>query len=157
MQLAFLPYFCYLPSWKTDHNITSSTELTRLHNAFTIGMTPKLFTIDTNLLFLFSPLFLHPKGKVWVAQSCLSLSNPMDCSPPGSSVHGILQASILEWVAVSPFRGPSWSRDRPQISRIAGRFFTIWATSEAPSTITDHLVYSHMPWYNLLHELLMLF
>ena len=48
---------------------------------------------------------------VLVAQSCLTLCNPMDCSPPGSSVHGIPEAKILEWVAISFSRGSSWSRD----------------------------------------------
>ena len=52
----------------------------------------------------------------------------MDCSPPGSSVHGIFQARILEWLAISFSRGSSWSRDRTQVSRIEGRLFTIWAT-----------------------------
>ena len=47
-----------------------------------------------------------------VAQSCLTLRNPMDCSPPGSSVHGILQARILEWVAISSSRGSSPPSDR---------------------------------------------
>ena len=47
------------------------------------------------------------KLKVLVTQSCLTLSHPMDCSPPGSSVHGILQAGILEWVAMSFSRGDS--------------------------------------------------
>ena len=42
---------------------------------------------------------------------CLTLCNPMDCSLPGSSVHGIFQARILEWVAISPFRGPSPPRN----------------------------------------------
>jgi len=51
----------------------------------------------------------------------------MDCSPPGSSVHGILQARILEWVAISFSRRSSWPRDRIWVSHIAGRFFTIWA------------------------------
>ena len=46
-----------------------------------------------------------------VAKSCLTLYKPMDCSPPGSSVHGIFQAWILEWVAMSFSRGFSWSRD----------------------------------------------
>ena len=55
----------------------------------------------------------------------------MDCSPPGSSVHGILQARILEWVAMPSSRGSSQSRDRTQVSRIAGGFFTIWITREA--------------------------
>jgi len=48
----------------------------------------------------------------------------MDCSPPSSSVHGILQARILEWVAISFSRGPSCLRDQTQVSWIAGRFFT---------------------------------
>ena len=46
-----------------------------------------------------------------VAQSCLTLCDPMDCSPPGFSVHGILQARILEWVAISFSRGSSRPRD----------------------------------------------
>ena len=54
----------------------------------------------------------------------------MDCSPPGSSVHGILQARILEWVAIQFSRGSSQLRDWTQVSSIAGRFFTIWATRE---------------------------
>ena len=58
-----------------------------------------------------------------VTQSCLTLCNPMDCSPPGSSVHGILQARILEWVAMSFSRGSSWPRDQTQVSCTAGRFF----------------------------------
>ena len=54
----------------------------------------------------------------------------MDCSPPGSSVHGILQARILEWVAFSFSRGSSWPRDWTQVSRIRGRCFNLWATRE---------------------------
>ena len=61
-----------------------------------------------------------------VAQSCLTLCDAVDCSPPGSYVHGILQARILEWVAISFSRGSSRPRDRTQVSRIAGRCFTIW-------------------------------
>ena len=59
-----------------------------------------------------------------VAQSCLTLCNPMDCSLPGSSVHGISQARILEWVAISFSRESSPPRNRTCISCIAGRFFT---------------------------------
>ena len=50
----------------------------------------------------------------------------MDYSLPGSSVHGILQARILEWVAIPLSRGSFWPRDRTQVSCIAGRLFTIW-------------------------------
>ena len=65
-----------------------------------------------------------------VAQLCVALWDPMDCSLPGSSVHGILQSSILEWVAMSSSRGSSWPRNRTHISCTAGGFFTAWATSE---------------------------
>ena len=51
-----------------------------------------------------------------VAQSCLTLCDPMDCSPPGSSVHGILQARVLEWVAISFARASSRPRDRIHVS-----------------------------------------
>ena len=70
------------------------------------------------------------KVKVLVAQSCLALCNPMDYNQPGSSVHGILQARMLEWVAIPFSRGSSPPRKRTWVSRIAGRFFTIWATRE---------------------------
>ena len=72
--------------------------------------------------------------KVFVAQSCPTLCNPMDCNPPGSSVHGILQARILEWVAIPFSRGFSWPRDQTPVSSIAGRFVTIWATGEVHRT-----------------------
>ena len=70
---------------------------------------------------------------VWmlVAQSCLTLCDPMDCTLPGFSVHGISQARTLEWVAFSYSRGFSWPRDRIWVSCTADRFFTIWATMEA--------------------------
>ena len=70
--------------------------------------------------------------KVSVAQSCLTLCDPMDWGLPGSSVHGILQKTILEWVAIPFSRVASWPRDWTQISCIAGKFFTLWATREAP-------------------------
>ena len=77
----------------------------------------------------------EPSGKpitVWseVAQSCLTLCDPMDCSPPGFSIHEIFQAWVLEWVAISFSRGSSQPRDWTRVSRIAGRRFTIWATRE---------------------------
>ena len=56
----------------------------------------------------------------------------MDCSLPGSSVRGISQARILEWVAIPFSRGSSWPRDWTQVSGIAGGFFAIWATKESP-------------------------
>ena len=72
--------------------------------------------------------------KVLVAQSCPTLCNPMDCSLPSSSAHGILQAKILEWVSISFSRGSSQLRDRTWVSYvscIAGIFFTPWVIREA--------------------------
>ena len=59
------------------------------------------------------------------------LCEPVDCSPPGSSVHGICQTRILEWVAIPFSRTSFWRRDWTQVSCFAGRFFTIWATRES--------------------------
>ena len=63
-----------------------------------------------------------------VAQSCPTLCDSMDCSLPGSSIHGIFQARILEWIAISFSRGTSWPRNWTQVSCIVGRCFTVWAT-----------------------------
>ena len=68
---------------------------------------------------------------VLVAQSCLTLCNPMDCSPPGSFVQEIFQARMLDWVAVSFSRGSSQLRHQTRVSFISGRVFTDWATKEA--------------------------
>ena len=78
--------------------------------------------------------FLHFLIKIYVhsvAQLCPALCDSIQCSPTGSSVHGISQARILEWVLISFSRGPSWPRDWTQIPCIGIRFFTIWATREA--------------------------
>ena len=75
---------------------------------------------------------------VLVAQLCLTLCDPVDCSLLGSSVYEISQARILEWVAIPFSRGSSWPRDRIHISCIAGRFFTIWATREASNILLKY-------------------
>ena len=66
-------------------------------------------------------------------QSWPTLSDPRDCSPPGSFVHGILQARILEWISYPFSKGTSWPRNWARVSCIAGGFFTSWATQEARS------------------------
>ena len=82
-----------------------------------------------------NPKTIQPSKREWsevlVAQSCPTLCDPMDCSVPGSSVHGIFQARILEWVVNSFSRGSFWPRDRNRVSCTAGRFFTSWAMREA--------------------------
>ena len=65
------------------------------------------------------------------AQLCPTLGDPVDSSLPGSSLHGILQARILEWAAISFSRGSSQPRDQTRISCIAGRRFTLWTIREA--------------------------
>ena len=70
--------------------------------------------------------------KVLVAQLCLTLCDPIYCSPPSSSVYKSLQARILDWVAIPFSRGSSWPRYRIWVSCIAGRFFSFWAIREAP-------------------------
>ena len=96
---------------------------------------------------------LAPPGKsllnssiVLLPQSCLNLCDPIDCSPPGSSVHGILQARILEWIAILFFRGSSWPRDRTQISLTVGRRFTIWATREVQGWLGLWWGGTSIPW-----------
>ena len=80
-----------------------------------------------------------------------TLCDSLDCSLPGSSVHGILQVRILEWVAISFFRGSSRLRNQTRVSCIAGRFFTNWATREAPilSLIGAQL------WATVVHSLIL--
>ena len=75
-----------------------------------------------------------PKGESEseVAQSCPTLCNHMDCSLPGSSVHGIFQAIVLEWIAISFSRGSSQPRDRTRVSHTVDRRFTVWTTREVP-------------------------
>ena len=76
----------------------------------------------------FSQQFImdYPRSSPSESVSCsvVSDSDPMDCSLPGSSVQGILQAGILEWVAIPFSRAPSQPRDRTRVSRMVGKFFT---------------------------------
>ena len=103
--------------------------------------------VTTMLLSHASPsdislFWMYEKVKVLVAQSCPTLCNPMDYSLPGSSVHGMLQASILEWVAIPFSRGSSQPRERTQclmFSTLAGRFLTTGATWEAPKVKRSQL------------------
>ena len=94
---------------------------------------------NCRMLLLFS-LFLFFGGEgdcfpswkeKWNCYSVMSNSlNVTDCSPPASSVHGILHARILEWIAIPFCRGSSLLRDWTQVSFITGRFFTVWSTRD---------------------------
>ena len=100
--------------------------------------------------FLSHPLYQQVKSKVVSkAQSCLTLCDPMDCSLPGSSVHGIFQAIVLEWIAISFSRGSSQPRNRTRVSRIVDKRFTVWATREVQQS--PHII--AVPWYHRLFNL----
>ena len=74
---------------------------------------------------------LKMKVKVKFLSRVPLFATPWAVAYQASSVHGILQARILEWVAISFSSGSSWSRDQNQVSRIVGRCFNLWATREA--------------------------
>ena len=82
------------------------------------------------LLLKWFHIYAFKSGESEAAQSCPTLGNPMDSNLLGSSVHGILQARIREWVAISFSRGFSQPRDRTSVSHIAGRRFTVWTTRQ---------------------------
>ena len=95
------------------------------------GVTKSQTRLSDFTSFHFHFLCTNRKAKVKVTESCPTLCSPMDCSPPGSSVYRILQARTLKWVAISFSKGSSQPGDRTQVSCIAGRLFTVWATKEA--------------------------
>ena len=120
----FIPRFAqHAPQALLKLNITNT--LCKYNNTF-FPSEKSIYWRDEREIYL-SECANIPKWSE-VAQSCPTLCDPVDCSPPGSSVHGILQARILEWVAISFSRGSSWPRDQTQVSRIAGRHFNLWAT-----------------------------
>ena len=112
-----------------------------------------LSKLEVEIIFIYSSQFnnfLYTQS----LQLCLTLCDPMDCSPPNSPVHGILQARILEWIAIPSSRVSSWLRDWTHISWvscIAGGFFTHWATREA------HIIYCMIVIEHLRNILLIFF
>ena len=104
--------------WETPYSVTCLQSQSPPSQSCFISLSPLSHCMCTKLL-----------------QSCLTLCDPMDCSLPHSSVHGILQARILEWVAMSSSRGRSWPRNGTLISCISCipvRLFIHWPTSEVP-------------------------
>ena len=92
-----------------------------------------------------------------VTQLCLTLCDSIDCSLPGSSVHGIFQAIVLEWIAISFSRGFSQPRARTWVSCIVDRGFTIWATREVSvwyhiSSIEELLIFHFLKYILYFHN-----
>ena len=116
-QFSFSRHFCRFPSRLSAVSLNWSLNIE--HNATGLFL---LYPSKVELSFsIFQTLCAQS------LQSVPTLCDPMDYSPPVSSIHGILQARILEWVAISFSKGSSWSRDWTWVSCIAGRFFTHWA------------------------------
>ena len=108
----------------------------------TIGKSSLSYTIGPCWLSISNDISVSLKWSgVKIAQLCPTLCDPMDYT-----VHGILQARILEWVAFLFSRASSQPRDWTQVSCIAGRFFTNWATREAPVFLQSH-IYIHLHIY----------
>ena len=133
-----------LPSFPFQFSVTHQIILYVFHKEATaLNFYSPLFKVSVLVHFNNEPSILREKwtslilsvfrGIFWyffslsITQSCLTLCNPMDYT-----VHGILQARILEWVAFSFSWGSSQPRDQTQVSRIADRFITNWAIREAP-------------------------
>ena len=100
---------------------------------------PKSCLLKTSSMLKCDYFLLKVKESI-DTQSCPTLCDPIDCSLPNSSIHGIFQARILEWFATSFSRVSSWPRDWIQVFGIAGRLFTIWATREGYSLMTMILI-----------------
>ena len=115
------------PSGISDHGILQARILERFDMPSSRG--PSWPRNQTCVSYIFK----YSVSESEVAQSCPTLWDPMDCSLSGS-VHGIFQARVLEWIAISFSRGSSQPRTWTWVSRTAGRRFTVWATREAPST-----------------------
>ena len=101
-------------------------------------------TQESNPILLHCRQVLYQLSYEGSPKSCSTLYDPMDCSPPGSSVHGILQARILEWITIPYSRGSSQPRDWTEVSCIAGRFSTVWDTREALLVLRKET--KHDPW-----------
>ena len=121
------PRLLFNRSLRINCNMLPNTQTSRV----TDSQASTFHVVTSTFWFLQIDNMHGKKVQVIVAQSCPTLGNPMDCSLQGSSVHGILQARILEWVAICSSRGSSWPRDWTQVSHIAGRFFTVSTTRQS--------------------------
>ena len=123
----------------SDTALLGITEQQKLFIIFPSKAGPKVYLqYLINLGGFGRALITHCEGS-WcsVAQSWLTLCDPVDCNPPGSSVHGIFKARILEWVAISFSRGSSWPRDHNKVSCITGPYHQ--SHQESLKTMSDSI------------------
>ena len=149
--LIFLFYFCEECQWQFDRNCIDVIDCFGYCIHFLPIQEHCIFFICLFSLWFLSSMFysslstgllrrplvdlsLKVKSEVLVPQSCPTLCNPIDCGLKGSFLHEILQARILEWIAIPFSRGSSWPRDQIWVSCTDSRFLIIWTTREAPAS-----------------------
>ena len=110
-----------LESGALDHSAILTVSLVNAEQIFSLKHSNLVYFIWVFLIAFLFKWSMEVEVEVLVALSCPTLCNPMDCSPSGSSVQGILQARILEWEAIPFSRESSWPRDRTEVFCIAGR------------------------------------
>ena len=119
------------------------------HRIFSVGI---FLTFYRFIGFRISEIFWFFMGSNVLVVQSLWIYDPMDCSLPGFSVYGTFKAKILEWVAIPFSSESSQPRDQTQVSWIVGRFFTIWATREAPC-FHDNLLHNSIQLHNSIHKI----
>ena len=138
-------------SWVTKIVVQQSSSLTwiislPLYTGYSCS--PNILSFPALKILLLSIFFSSYCVYVCVSCSCPTFTHvqlfatPMDCGLPGSFVHCIFQARLLEQVAISSSRWSSQPRDQTWVSHIAGRFFTIWTTRKVPGTVTTLILFS---------------
>ena len=103
-------------AWTIPHSVST---IYIYVSAYWVPHSPCIFLILINVNYCYHCSCTRTSVHVLMPQTCPTLCDPMGCSPPGSSVHGIFQAVILEWVAISSSRASSWPRDQTHISCIS--------------------------------------
>ena len=140
LNIANIPYIIRRLSWWFSFPFLSLPSLSLLTLTAGVEMSSCVYKFDRTCVC------------VLVAQLCPTLCDPTDCSPPGFSVHGILQARILEWIAIPFSRGTSQPRNRTLVSCMAGRFFTVWATAMVNNFTLELREKSSTHWISLLKK-----
>ena len=113
-----------IPSQGTRSRMLRCGAIKQINNKNKYLKPPKKWWLVPRKRLYHLSLYTHTHTHTLSFQSSPTLCSPMDCRPPGFSVHGILEGRILEWIAMPSSRASSWLRDQTRISCIAGRFFT---------------------------------
>ena len=137
LEILWISWLSLLGSWNFDFTFwatllfTCKTALLQLSYFLSLSSAYRSLRVQRSLHFVVSvSLSWNEYNPLWLL--CSNFLQP-SCSPSGSSVYWILQARILEWIAIPSSRGSFWPRDRTLVSCISDRFFTVWATGKSHS------------------------